>query len=68
MNRVEITPIFAGQLATMEIDGGFQRRPVPSDGLLIETDVTTVHLDAASVAEALRKLGWTVKPPKGTQP
>ncbi len=42
-----------GQVATFEVDGGFCRKPAPSDGLLVESTTTTVFVPM----DDLRKAG-----------
>jgi hypothetical protein len=50
-----LTAVREGQTATFACDDntGWQRRPVPCDGLLIEGDDTTVFIPCAEVLEAL---------------
>jgi len=57
--RHTVTAVRAGQLATFEASGdqvGWVRRPVPADGLLVETDVTTVFLPREVVEEKLAEI------------
>ena len=49
-------PILAQQSRTVDVVGGFIRRPVPGDGVLIETEFTTIFLPQAQVEQLLAEL------------
>lgn len=51
-----VTPVLANQTATMPVEGGWRRKSMPTDGLLIEADETTLFIPEADVVEALNEL------------
>jgi hypothetical protein len=47
----------AGEEISVQVDGGFVRRPAPSDGVVIELFERDVFVSAEAMLEALRALG-----------
>jgi hypothetical protein len=61
---IRVQFIRKGQLATFEVEGGFARKPAPSDGLLIELTTTSLFLPV----EQIRRAGLEVAERPRTPP
>ncbi|HYE58088.1 MAG TPA: hypothetical protein VD948_06265 [Rhodothermales bacterium] len=53
MTHQRVHGVLAGQPVTFEVEGGFYRRPAPADGLVVETDSTTIFVPLEDVAKAM---------------
>jgi hypothetical protein len=69
---LEVRPIRKGMLATYEVGGEFVRAPAPCDGVLIETERTTVLVPLTDLTRALGELTGPERaipgPPPGLSP
>jgi hypothetical protein len=52
-----VRPVHAGDEISVQVEGGFARRPAPSDGVIVELPDRDVFLAAETLVEALRTLG-----------
>lgn len=64
-NPYTLTAVRKGQLATFAAadNTGWIRQPVPADGVLVETDTSTVFVPVEELQGALAELVW-LHPPK----
>jgi len=65
----QVRAVRRGQVVTAEVAGAFPRRPAPYDGLLVETDRTTILVPLEHVLRALKELesaraGDELRPPR----
>ncbi len=54
--QVILRPVRAGAPISVEVAGGFVRRPAPADGVVVELADRDVFLPADTLVQALRAL------------
>lgn len=55
-NSTVIKAVLKGQIITWECQGGFIRGPAPSDGIVVEDDVSTKFIAYKDVNAALNEI------------
>jgi len=53
---IKIRPVMAGDDYVVQVEGGFVRRTVPEDGLVIESDEREIFVPENIMKEALQRL------------
>ncbi len=50
---LDVRFVFEGQIATFEVGGGFARKPVPTDGVIVETTTATIFIPISTLVEVM---------------
>ncbi|MDZ4693867.1 MAG: hypothetical protein SGI86_01880 [Deltaproteobacteria bacterium] len=50
---LDVRLVIEGQIATFEVAGGFARKPVPADGVIVETTTTTIFIPLAALVDVM---------------
>jgi hypothetical protein len=53
---IKIRPVMAGDDYVLQVEGGFVRRTVPEDGLVVESDEREIFVPENKLLEALQRL------------
>jgi len=55
-HSIKLRPVLAGEEYSLAVEGGYVRRPVPADGIVIEEADSEIFLPADKLREALANL------------